>query len=487
MAGEIFEMRVDHIGVDGLGVGQGPEGRVSVPGVGSGDIVEVEIEHKSPHQRHAWGRVRRVVARGGDYVTPVCHHAAPIRGRCGGCPLMHLTDEAQAVAKHRFVEEALQGFPGYQRQDGLQQAPDAHPNGLSYRNRAIYTVFRPNQGQIHLGSRAFGGAGYAKMAGCKVNQDVVESIAAHLTTILNERDIPLYPARSGVRYVMIRANQQGDALVELICAQKDPGWMSSVVSRLREHPNVRGILSSVNRSKGNAFRAENPRLVWGEDTLEEKLRDVSLRMTIDSFFQLNAEVAAHMYGAAAYYTRDAQVIWDLYCGVGGLGIHLARANPKSRLYGCEITESAVNLARYNAQQNGVDGFFQVSNLRRGATRQWPKPDLVAVNPPRRGLDDSVKTLLSEVRPRQIVYMSCSPASLHEDLKEICAAGYRIAWHGGWDMLPQTQHVEALVVLDRSEAAPPRNRRGRPAPTQPSGDSVEDRAAKHRRRYARKKR
>lgn len=487
MAGEIFEMRVDHIGVDGLGVGQGPEGRVSVPGVGTGDIVEVEIEHKSPHQRHAWGRVRQIIARGGDFVSPVCHHAAPIRGRCGGCPMMHLTDEAQAQAKHRFVEDALMQFPGYQRQEALQVAPDAHPHGLRYRNRAIYTAFRPNQGQIHLGSRAWGGSGFAKMAGCKVNQDVVESVAAHLTEILNERDIPLYPARSGLRYVMIRANQRGDALVELICAQKGPGWMPAVVTRLKEHPNVRGILSSVNRKGGNAFRAEAPRVVWGSESLEEKLREVSLRMNIDSFFQLNAEVAAHMYGAAAYHTGDARVIWDLYCGVGGLGIHLARAKPKSRLYGCEITESAVHLARYNAQQNGVDGFFQISNLRRGAPHKWPKPDVVAVNPPRRGLDDTVKNLLQEVRPRQIVYMSCSPASLHEDLKQICEDGYRITWHGGWDMLPQTQHVEVLVVLERSEERPTRIRRGRADSRDRTQDGPVDRAAKHRRRYARKKR
>lgn len=490
MAREVFEMRVDHIGADGLGVGQSHEGRVSVPGVGAGDIVEVEIEHKSPHQSHAWGRVRQIIARGGDYTRPVCHHAAPIRGRCGGCALMHLTGQAQAQAKHRFVEDALKEFPGYHRQDDLQRVPGNDESGLHYRNRAIYTAFRPNQGRIHLGSRAFGGAGFAKMDGCKVNDPVVESIAAHLTEILNARDIPLYPARSGLRYVMIRANQRGDALIELICAQKEPGWMASVVALLREHPNVRGVLSSVNRHKGNAFRAEDPRVVWGDQTLDEQLGKISLRMTIDSFFQLNATVAAHMYGAAAYYTRDARVIWDLYCGVGGLGIHLAHGRKDARLYGTEITESAVHLARYNAQQNGVQGHFQTSNLRRGAPHKWPKPDLIAVNPPRRGLDDAVKKLLVDVRPRQIVYMSCSPASLQEDLRTICNAGYRIEWHGGWDMLPQTQHVEALVVLERTETRPPveRKRRGRTLQQADAQvDPVAERAAKHRRRYARKKR
>lgn len=492
MASTSLEMRIDHIGADGLGVGQTSEGKVSVPGVAVGDVVEVRIEHKSPHQKHAWGRVRRVIARGGDFVKPACHHAAPIRGRCGGCALMHLNAHAQAQTKHRWVEEALQGLPGYRRQDGLQQAPDVEPDGLRYRNRAIYTAFRPNRGQIHLGSRSAGGEGFAKMAGCLVNAPAVESVAAHLTEILNERNIPLYPARSGLRYVVIRTNTTGDVLVELICAQKNPGWIHAVVSRLRTHSAVQGILLSVNRSKGNAFRAEAPRKIWGVDTLDETLGDVTLRMSIDSFFQLHAKVAAHMYGAAAHFSRDARVIWDLYCGVGGLGIHVARAHSKARLFGSEINASAMQLARYNAEQNGVQAQFQLTNLRRGAPKNWPAPDLVTVNPPRRGLDDAVKKLLTTTRPRQIAYMSCSPDSLAKDLRVLCDAGYQLVWHGAWDMLPQTPHVEVLVMLERTEGRMPRRGtkgagRGASKERRSQQETVADRAAKHRRRYARKKR
>lgn len=490
MARTTLEMRIDHIGPDGLGVGQSSEGRISVPGVGVGDVVDVRVDHKSPHQKHAWGTVRRVIARGGDFVQPVCHHAAPIRGRCGGCALMHLKDTAQSDAKHRWVENALADLPGYQRQAGLQQAPDANPDGLRYRNRAIYTAFRPNRGQIHLGSRSVGGEGYAKMAGCRVNAPAVEDVAAYLTEILNERHIPLYPARSGLRYVVIRANGQGDVLVELICAQKEPGWIHAVVSRLRTHSAVQGIMLSVNRSKGNAFRVEAPRRIWGVDTLDETLGDVTLRMSIDSFFQLHAEVAKDMYAAAAHFSNEARVIWDLYCGVGGLGIHVARAHSKARLFGSELNASAMELARYNAQQNGVEAQFQLTNLRRGAPKNWPKPDLVTVNPPRRGLDDAVKKLLVQTRPRQIAYMSCSPVSLQKDLRALCAAGYRLSWHGAWDMLPQTPHVETLVMLERTEGRPPRHRDKKKGASKrasaPQPVTPEDRAAKHRRRYARKK-
>lgn len=485
MAREIFEIRIDHIGSDGLGVGQGPKGRISVPGVATGDIVEVQVEHKSPHRSHAWGRVRRVIERGGEFVRPACHHAAPVRGQCGGCPLMHVSAQGQAQTKHRLVEEALSDFPGYHRQNQLQQTPAAPPEGLTYRNRAIYTVFRPNNGNIHLGSRSSGGSGFAKMSGCRVNAPVVESVAERVAEILNERNIPLYPARSGVRYVVIRANKTGDALVELICAQRDPGWLPAVLERLREHPAVRGIMLSVNRKKTNAYRVETPQVAWGEDHIVEQVGGLSLKLTIDSFLQLNTYVAEDMYREAALQTRDAKVIWDLYCGVGGLGLSIAQGKEEVRLFGCEITESAVHLARTNADENKINGHFQVANLRRGAPRRWPEADLIAVNPPRRGLDDAVHSLIRAARPREIVYMSCSTASLNKDLKSICAQGYRIAWHGGWDMLPQTEHVEVLVVLDRMETRPNAPRRGRES--EALSDDPADRAARHRRRYARKKR
>src|SRR5690554_4597886 len=246
MARDIVQIRIDHIGADGLGYGHSEGYRVGVAGVVAKDIVDVEIEHKSPHQRLAWGKVRKIEARGPDFVRPACHHAAPIRGRCGGCPFMHIEADAQRRIKHQLVEEALKNIRGYQPQPALKAAPNATEDALGYRNRSNYIVFRPPGGKIHLGSRQPRGEGFAKMDGCLVNTPVIGDVTRRLAEILNERSIPVFPARSGLRYVTIRSNQKGDVLVDLICAQKDPGWMNSVVERLVEHPAVKGITTSVN-------------------------------------------------------------------------------------------------------------------------------------------------------------------------------------------------------------------------------------------------
>lgn len=487
MARDIVQIRIDHIGADGLGYGHSEGYRVGVAGVVAKDIVDVEIEHKSPHQRLAWGKVRKIEARGPDFVRPACHHAAPIRGRCGGCPFMHIEADAQRRIKHQLVEEALKNIRGYQPQPALKAAPNATEDALGYRNRSNYIVFRPPGGKIHLGSRQPRGEGFAKMDGCLVNTPVIEDVTRRLAEILNERSIPVFPARSGLRYVTIRSNQKGDVLVDLICAQKDPGWMNSVVERLVEHPAVKGITTSVNRHDGNVIRVNPTRHVWGEDFIVENLDGIELRLMADTFFQLNAPVAEDMYRHAAQWVRESKVIWDLYCGVGGIGLTMARSQPDAKLFGCEFTESAVRLARLNAKDNGIDAHYDVADLSKGVPRGWTPPETVIVNPPRRGCDARVLDLLRRVRPRQIVYMSCSVDSLQRDLETISEFGYRLSNHAAWDMLPQTEHVETLVVLDRMETRPTqqrprRDRRG----AEPEVPVEADPAASHRRRFAKKR-
>lgn len=396
---------------------------------------------------------------------------------------MHVDIGAQRQQKLRMVEGALSDLPGYRPNTALR-AVEGEGQGFQYRNRANYVVFRRPGGKIHLGSRAPRSTATAKMDGCLVNMPVIESVAAHLTQILNDRDIPVLPARSALRYVTVRANQAGEVLVDLIVAQRGPGWLDSVVHRLREHDAVKGISYSVNRSQGNAIRV-NPSLpVWGETVLQEKVGALTLNHVVDGFFQLNVPVAEAMYAQAAEWARESSVIWDLYCGVGGLGLTIARTMPDAKLFGCEYTESAVRLARVNGRENGVEGHFEQADLGKGTPRGWPPADLVVVNPPRKGLDERVVEILRKVRPRQIIYMSCSVESLKRDLEAIIPNGYRIAHHDAWDMMPHTEHVETLVVLDRVSGERPRvqsqkeaNAKGRPT------DEV---ANPHARRFARRK-
>lgn len=485
MARQTLQIRIDHLGEDGLGYGHGEGFLVGVPGVVVNDIVDVELEHRSPHQRRAWGKVVKVVARGPSFVKPACHHAYPLRGKCGGCPFMHVDVSAQRVQKLRMVEQALESFPGYRPNTQLR-AVEGQESGMGYRNRANYVVFRRPGGKIHLGSRVPRSNDTAKMDGCLVNMPAVESVAEFLTQILNERDIPVLPARSALRYVTIRANQEGDVLVDLICAQRAPGWLDSVVNRLETHPNVRGISWSVNRSTGNAIRVNPSHVVRGDGFLVETVGGLKLKLVVDAFFQLNVKVAAAMYEQAASWAREAGVIWDLYCGVGGLGLTIARTQPEAKLFGCEFSESAVRLARTNARDNHLEGHFEVADLGSGVPRGWTPPDLIVVNPPRKGLDERVVGLLKKVRPKQIIYMSCSAESLRRDLEAIIPAGYRIAHHDAWDMMPHTEHVETLVVLERAIVEYKRPTEDRPEREGDAPKRTDDAPGRnpHARRYAR---
>lgn len=361
---------------------------------------------------------------------------------------MHLRPEAQAVHKAAVVNRTLRDLRGFQPISALETPSSADGDDrLSYRNRSNYFVFRRSNGRIHLGSRAPRSHRPARMEGCLVNEPAVEAVAEFTAALLTERRIPVHPIRSGIRYVGIRANKRGEVVVELIANQKKPGWLQNVASDLLAREEVIGVTVSMNRSTGNAIRVEEATCVAGEEFLADEVGGHRLWFASDTFFQLNRDVASEMYRRAATWARDAKVVWDLYCGVGGLGIHVAAAN-KSALFACEMNRRATELARRNAEEAGLRATIQSINLRGGRPRGWQDPDIILVNPPRRGLDDTTKKLIAEVRPAQVIYMSCSPASLHDDLRQLLASGYRITRTAAWDMMPQTEHVEVLVALER---------------------------------------
>lgn len=448
MAKEQHRVTIEGVDEQALGYARIGGLTIATPGTAVGDDVEIHVEHKSPHQNRMWGRVVKVHGHGPDWRRPPCHHAAPVRGDCGGCPLMHLAPEAQARHKAGVVNRALRGLRGFEPIDVLE-APSTAEGGdqWGYRNRSNYFVFRRSNGRIHLGSRAPRSHRPARMEGCLVNQQEVEAVANYTAELLTERRIPIHPIRGGIRYVGIRANVRGEVLVELIANQRNPGWLDNVAKDLLARDEVVGVTISMNRSTGNAIRVEEATRVAGEEFLADKVGDHTLWFASDTFFQLNRQVAGEMYRRAAQWAQRGKVVWDLYCGVGGLGIHVAAAND-AQLFACELNRSATHLAQRNVKAAGLSAKVETINLRGGKPRGWKDPDVILVNPPRRGLDGTTKKLISDVRPQQLIYMSCSPASLADDLNILLGQGYRIARTAAWDMLPQTEHVEVLVALER---------------------------------------
>jgi tRNA/tmRNA/rRNA uracil-C5-methylase (TrmA/RlmC/RlmD family) len=211
-----------------------------------------------------------------------------------------------------------------------------------------------------------------------------------------------------------------------------------------------GVSVSVNGSTGNAIRVAPSLQVLGRDTIEEPVGPIVLNMAASSFSQLNSETTAKMYEEAAKSVAKAKVVWDLYFGLGGLGLTVVQQEKTTDLYGADLAGSSIDLARVAAGRAGVKAHFEAFDLRERFSLKWPDPEVIVVNPPRRGLDEAVLALLKESPVKQIIYMSCNPNSFARDARTLVDSNFNLLKVDAYDMLPQTMQVELLGVFAKRD-------------------------------------
>lgn len=448
---------------EGFGVAQVDGVTVLIPGATTGDVVDARIVHVSPHKHPqqsptAWAEITKVRRRGEDFVMPACPQAAPIRGRCGGCPLMHLTPAAQATWKRAQVQAALETVA-----PEVQATFHPSPQPWGYRNRAHFVAARsPTDGAPILGSYAPRSHDVVEMSGCRVVRPPIDSLSKNLAALLAEQqNLPIHPEPQGVRYVTLRASQDRQGcLVEWICTDLTAPWLPDLLRQTLTLPQVLGASASQNADPGNALHTQAPSLSVGESQVLEAVGALNIPLSTHAFFQLNTEVAQAMYARAAQAIDPALgqgVLWDLYCGAGALGLTAALTHNSAHLCGAEINAASIAAAQRLALQNNLGpgrALFAALDLGDSPLPpSWPAPDVVLVNPPRQGLDAPIRALLKTSSARQLVYLSCSPTTLARDLADLHAGGWRVVLAEAHDMLPQTKHVEALVVLHKYPSSP----------------------------------
>jgi 23S rRNA (uracil1939-C5)-methyltransferase len=360
---------------------------------------------------------------------------------------MHLEESHQIALKSGWLAAAIAplGVP--------VTTVRAADRPLTYRNRANFVAARRGA-RVVLGSYAPRSHDVAAMDGCLAVHPPLARVAGDVQALLEERRVPIWPKQGGLRYVSMRTNRSGQVLVELIVAQSDV-WQAPLLEALLALEAVVGAALTVNASSGNALRVAPPVTRVGAATITERIGPATLQLAVETFFQLNTDVAERMYARAAELAQPAAVIWDLYCGIGGLGLTVAAstttgpgtAGPAApAVYGADVSAESVSRARQAAHELGIAADHAVCSLAEGIPPTWPAPDLVLVNPPRRGLDPAVIRDLSARAPPRLIYMSCNPHSFLRDAADLQAGGLRLQHVEAYDMLPQTGHIELLALF-----------------------------------------
>lgn len=439
--GKIYTGTVDGYSSDGAGVVRLDGAVVFVPGVIRGETVELRITRVM--KTSAAGEPVRVTAPSPERVEPDC----PYFGQCGGCAFRHMTYSEELRAKRARVQDALT------RIGGLDVAVEEilgaeHP--LRYRNKCQCPVGADGAVGFYRGRSH----SVVDVSDCRIQHPAADATVRAVREWMRRYGVAPYDERTGkglVRHVCVRTNGAGQSLCCVVVngrrAPREPELAALVRSAA---PDTAGVLLNTNTAPGNVVLGERYRTVWGDNCLTDTLRGLRFRISMPSFYQVNREQAEVLYGKALEYANltGGETALDLYCGIGT--ITLCLAGRAGRVIGAEIVPEAIRDAEANASRNGITNaeFFcgDAAEVAAKLRADGLRPDVVTVDPPRRGLAPEVIASVAEMAPARVVYVSCDPATLARDARRFGELGYTARRAAAVDLFPGTPHVETVVLL-----------------------------------------
>jgi 23S rRNA (uracil1939-C5)-methyltransferase len=446
-----LELRVDSLAYGGNGVARLNGFVVFVRRGLPGDTVRARITKVKGN--HAEALALEVVEPGAERVEAPCAHFPA----CGGCRFQDLAYEAQARAKEAQVADAL-------RRIGRIAEPPLEPivpadSVFHYRNKLEYSFTQTPEGPALGFHRAGRWDQVLEVERCWLTTDLGNAIRAAVCDWAREEGLEPYDQAEGtgyLRHLVVREGRNtGQALVQLVTAPGERFETGYFVEVLRRFPEVRSIHWSVN--EGPAELTNLPtRLLWGDEAIEEILCGLRFRIRPNAFLQTNTGMAERLYALAGEYAAltGQETVYDLYCGIGTIGLVLAR--DALTVWGLEVSEESVACALENAELNGVSNaaFFagNVGQTIEDLRERAGDPDVVVVDPPRAGLAGKALRRIGRLAAPRLVYVSCNPTTLASDVRQLAGDwGYRLERARPVDMFPHTPHVETVALLARDAA------------------------------------
>ena len=431
---------------EGMGVARW-EGRVVfIPGTILGERWEVQLLKVKTNV--AWGRAVRLLAPSPERVELDC----PLAGRCGGCQYRHMTYEEELRAKRQRVQDALTRVGGVSLE--LPQVLGAE-TPLRYRNKVQFPVAWEKRG-LAVGYYRARSHDVLDVDDCLLQPEAVTTLRRAFKGWMERYRVPAYDegtCQGLIRHLYVRTNQAGEALCCVVANGTRLPHAPELVQSLRQAvPTLAGLVLNTNTKDTNVILGPNYRTIWGRDFLEERLCGMTFRLSVPSFFQINRAQTERLYAQALEFAglTGRETVLDLYCGIGT--ISLALAQRAGQVIGAEIVPEAVQDAQANAARNQVpNARFLCGDAGEAAFQlaaEGVRPQVICVDPPRKGLAPEVPEILASMAPERIVYVSCDPATLARDVKRFGELGYPAVKARAVDLFPRTAHVETVVLLSK---------------------------------------
>lgn len=454
-------LNITDIGIHGEGIGKAAGFPLFVKNALPGDVAEVVITKMK--RSYGYAKMLRLIEPSPDRTEPPC----PVAGRCGGCQIQALSYEKQLAFKQDLVRQRLIRIGGFgaEQIDAVMEPIRGMAEPWRYRNKAQYPVAAGDDGRVKAGFYAGRTHYLIEQTDCLLEPQINQRILKAVLDFVNGQGIPAYDEQNGtgiLRHIMIRHGfATGEVMVCLVVRKYREQMWKGIDTALQKAgllpAHIVSLGFSVQPEKNNVIMGKEYIPVYGEACLNDRIGDVSFRISPQSFYQVNPSQMKVLYDLAAQCAglTGTETVWDLYCGIGTIGLYMARQ--AGEVIGVEVIPEAVENARQNAQINGITNarFYEgaaedVFENILAAGGAFSGEQVVIVDPPRKGCDEKLLDAITRFSPSRIVYVSCDPATLARDLKFLCQNGYELRRVVPVDQFCHSVHVECVVLMSKAK-------------------------------------
>ncbi len=415
-------------------------------------LINETIEYKviKVKKNFAIGKLIDIKAKSEERVEPPCVYYY----KCGGCQLQHMTYQAQLNMKKEQVINLFQRKAGFK--DTVIHDTVGMDNPWYYRNKSQIPVGKNDEQNVIMGYYRQRSHQIIDMDECLIQDNMHQDVMNKIKLWFNELNVSTYNEHKKqglMRHVVIRTgHHSGELMVVFVTNGKKFKQSAIMVEKLlTAFPNIVSIKHNINDTHSNVIMGQTSHTLYGKDEIQDTLSDVTFKINDQSFYQINSVQTEKLYQKAIDYAelQGEETVLDTYCGIGTIGLYMA---PKAKhVYGVEIVSEAIADAQQNATLNQFENTTFVCGKAEEVILKWKadgiKPDVVMVDPPRKGCDESFLDTLLELNPRKIVYISCNPSTQQRDAQQL-ATQYKLTQITPVDMFPHTTHVETVAQFER---------------------------------------
>ena len=500
---DLIMLEITDLTEEGQGVGKKDGLVFFVKDSVMGDKVEARI--LKVKKNYAYAKVEKLLEASLYRITPLC----PVAGKCGGCQLQHLSYEKELAWKEDRIAQSLIRIAGLSPEEVESKKEGILGGVLSrYRNKAQYPVqsrkeirsggatsvsdwkvdgkwpgknkieAKEKSSDLSMGFYGFHSHRIIETEDCLINSAENPLILECIKEWAKEYKISGYEEETGkglLRHIFLRKGfSTGEILLCLVLNGKSLPHGKELWERMQDlslsveeggqvQGSIVGLCVNINEGSGNAILGRETLCLYGKDSIEDKIGELSFSISVPSFYQVNPAQTEKIYGKALEYAAltGEKTVWDCYCGIGTISLFLAQK--AKQVYGLEIVPEAIENAKENAEKNGLHNTEFYVGAAEEVLPKWVEEqkregkdvgnlvDVVSLDPPRKGCDETCLSAVLELSPKRIVYVSCDPGSLARDIKYLGEGGYKLEKWVGIDNFPRTGHVETIALLQKEES------------------------------------